>query len=191
MKKIFRQLTRGLENEIDSMPFGVSEKTLNRLVNKSLNRVIKKVGQKCGLKDVQTKLVKNLFWNCDMSFPSFDDECYISLLKGKDGGKVRRLGSFERINDNADKKGLLGFQNDILFNGEWGANYNSERREMLGGYSEDGISFTPSFRITDIDEEFVPNAIALCSILYSNYGNIDSTYSFLLKEFEKCHKEAS
>lgn len=84
---------------------------------------------------------------------------------------------------------MAQIHNDILYNREWGAKYNSEKREMLGGYSEDGASFSPLFRITDIDEEQVHSAIAMCSLLFCGYGLINASYDNLQKEFGNYLKE--
>ena len=108
MKQIFRQLTRGLENEIDKMPFGLSKEVLNRMTNKSLDRVIKKVGRKHGIADVVTKGVKDVFWHCQMSFPNFDDECYLELMQGM-GGKLKPIAYYEEID--SEEKELLGVNN--------------------------------------------------------------------------------
>ena len=187
MKQIFRQLTRGLENEIDKMPFGLSKEVLNRMTNKSLDRVIKKVGRKHGIADVVTKGVKDVFWHCQMSFPNFDDECYLELMQGM-GGKLKPIAYFEEID--SEEKELLGFNNQILVNGKWGANYDRERGEMLGGYSEDGVTFHPDFRVTEIDEDNVPNALVLCSMMFETKGKIDMPYAELEAELNKCHSEA-
>lgn len=188
MDKIYSLLNVGLEREIDNMPYSVSKTVFNRLIDKSLKRVIKKVGHKCGLKDIDIEGVKNLFWECNMSFPDFDDECYLSVMRGAGASSIRMMGSYERI-DNTGRNDLSEYHNDILFNRDWGANYNSEKREMLGGYSEDGVSFSPLFRISDIDEELVPNAIAICSLLFPSHGLINAPYDSLQKDFGNYLKE--
>jgi len=188
MKKIYRQLTRGLENEIDNMPLGLSKKVINRMANKSLDRIIKKIGKKYGITNVVTKGVKDVFWQCQMSFPNFDDECYIELMKGVES-KLMQIAYFEEID--SEEKELLGFNNQILVNGKWGANYDRERCEMLGGYSEDGVTFRPDFRVTEIDENCVPNALAMCSMMYEAKGKIDMTFAELEEELSKCLSEAN
>lgn len=94
-KTIFRKLVRGLEKEIDKMPFGLKKRTLKRLVNKSLDRVIKKVGREYGIPNAKTEALKSVFWFCNTSFPDFDDKCYIEMMNGVGGWKLRVVGSRE------------------------------------------------------------------------------------------------
>lgn len=72
-----------------------------------------------------------------------------------------------------------------LYNGEWGVSYDPKERVMLGGYSLDGETFSPEFKITDIDSQDVENAIAMCGFLYKYYGIIVGTYSGLITVYEK------
>ncbi len=78
-------------------------------------------------------------------------------------------------------------KNETLYNGEWGVSYDPQTRTMLGGYSIDGETFSPEFQITEIDSDEVPHAIALCSLLYSEYGTIVSTFNDLLECYENRH----
>ena len=72
-------------------------------------------------------------------------------------------------------------KNETLYDGEWGTSYDNKEKVMLGGYSLDGENFSPDFKITDIDSKDVPEAIAICSSLYNEYGTISMSYSSLLK----------
>ena len=77
----------------------------------------------------------------------------------------------------------MKFNNEILVGGEWGANYDPKTKTMLGGYSLDGETFSPEFQITEIEEEEMPNALLICSALYSDYGMIAAPYRVLLEEY--------
>lgn len=76
---------------------------------------------------------------------------------------------------------LEKIKNETLYDGEWGTSYDSKEKVMLGGYSLDGETFSPEFKITGIDSEDVPKAIAICSRLYNDYGTIVMPFSNLLK----------
>jgi hypothetical protein len=55
---------------------------------------------------------------------------------------------------------------------------------MHGGYSEDGVTFRPDFRVTEIDEDNVPNALVLCSMMFESKGKIDMTFAELEAELK-------
>ena len=77
----------------------------------------------------------------------------------------------------------MKISNDFLLNEEWGANYNPTTKTMLGGYSGDGETFSPEFKITEIEEEDVPNALLICSALYCDYGMISASYRSLVEAY--------
>lgn len=77
----------------------------------------------------------------------------------------------------------MKIKNKFLLEGEWGADYDPETRTMLGGYSVDGDTFSPEFQITEIEEEDVPNALIMCSSMYSDYGMIAAPYRVLVSEY--------
>lgn len=77
----------------------------------------------------------------------------------------------------------MKIKNEFLIEREWGAKYDPENKTMLGGYSADGETFSPEFQITEIEEENVPNALFICSALYSDYGMIMAPYGVLVSEY--------
>ena len=189
-KIIFEMLEEGIDREIDKMPYGLSKRQLRRLADKALDRVIRRVGRKLGFENVNVENVKQIFWECNQSFPNFDDECYIQAMQDAEGGRIRPLGFFEKITKPRIKD-LRDFSNDILFNDEWGANYDPQTKTMLGGYSEDGKHFRPTFRITEIEEDDMPSALALCVQLHkaSELDKIDATFDFLVELYQKSHSK--
>ena len=78
----------------------------------------------------------------------------------------------------------MKIQNEALYDGEWGVSYNPQEKVMLGGYSLDGETFSPEFKITEIDSQDVADAIAICSCLYCDYGTIVSPFKNLLELYE-------
>lgn len=191
MSKIISQkLEEGIDREIDKMPYGLSKRQVRRLADKALDRVIKRVSRNLGIANANVENVKQIFWECNQSFPNYDDECYIQAMQGAEGGRIRPLGFFEKINKPRIKD-LRDFSNDILFNDEWGANYDPQTQTMLGGYSEDGKYFRPTFRITEIEEDDVPSALAMYVQLRSTskLDKIDTTFDFLVELYQKCHSK--
>ena len=180
-KIIFKELEEGIGREIDKMPYGLTKRQMRRLIDRALEKVIRKVGRECGIPNADIEETKKMFWDCDMSFPNFDDECYIQVMKGEKG-QLERIGEFEQIKE-PTKKESRDFTNDILVDGEWGANYDPQTKTMLGGYSLDGETFSPEFQITEIEEEDIAIALHICSALYSDYGNISAPYSKLVEEY--------
>lgn len=77
----------------------------------------------------------------------------------------------------------MKLKNEILLGEEWGANYDPKTKTMLGGYSLDGETFSPEFQITEIEEEDVPDALIMCSSIYSDYGMIAAPYRVLVSEY--------
>lgn len=76
---------------------------------------------------------------------------------------------------------------NFLYNGEWGVQYDPIKKEMIAGHSSDGVTFSPEFCITELEEGNVIDAIEMCSILYSIYGLIIGSYKGLLEDYEKTH----
>ena len=74
-----------------------------------------------------------------------------------------------------------------IYKSEWGVQYDPVKKEMIAGYSSDGVTFSPEFRITELEEGNVIDAIEMCSFLYSSYGLIIDSYKGLLEEYEKTH----
>lgn len=68
---------------------------------------------------------------------------------------------------------------DFLYDGEWGGIYDPITKTMTAGYSMDGITFSPEFIISELEEECVETAIAICSSLYCYYGIIFASFDGL------------
>ena len=191
MSKIISQkLEEGIDREIDKMPYGLSKRQVRRLADKALDRVIKSVSRKLGIANANVENIKQIFWECNQSFPNFEDECYIQALKSAEGGNIVQLGFYETINKPRVKE-IEDFTNDILFEDKWGADYNPQTKTMFGGYSEDGKYFRPTFRITEIEEDDVPSALAMYVQLRSTskLDKIDTTFDFLVELYQKCHSK--
>ena len=188
-KLIYKALEEGLEREIDRMPYGLSKRQVRRLTDKALDKVVRRVSNKFGVPNVDIKGIKDIFWEANMSFPSFDDECYIQLMRGEKG-KLVRIGAFERLRETRSK-GLRDFTNDILYEDEWGANYDPRTKTMLGGLSKDGVRFLPCFRITEVEEGLMPTALALCLEVSKklDIDKLDITFGELLECYSESYSE--
>lgn len=186
-RTIFEKLEKGIGREIDNMPYGLTKRQMRRLVDRALEKVIRKVGRECGIPNADIEETKKVFWDCDMSFPNFDDECYTQVMQGMKGWRAHRLFPYEQIRK-PTKNGLRDFTNDFLVDNEWGANYDPRTKTMLGGYSEDGVQFHPCFRIIDIEEDDVLSALTLCAIVSKELKleKIDATLSELLEITSNC-----
>ena len=68
---------------------------------------------------------------------------------------------------------------DFLYGCEWGGIYDPITKTMTAGYSMDGITFSPEFIISELEEECVETAIAICSSLYCYYGIIIASFEGL------------
>lgn len=79
-------------------------------------------------------------------------------------------------------KSTQTYPNQKLVNGLWGYSYNQEERMMLGGYSEDGKSFTHTFTVTGVDRKDVMFAIALCGLTYGKTRTVVTSYQELVGE---------
>lgn len=53
---------------------------------------------------------------------------------------------------------------------------------MLGGFSEDGKTFTHTFTVHKVEKKDVMFAIALCGLLYGKTRKIETTYPELVGE---------
>lgn len=73
-----------------------------------------------------------------------------------------------------------------LINGQWGYAYNQERKIMLGGYSADGMSFTHTFTVVDVEKDELMFAVALCGLLYGKNREVVTSYHELVGEDESC-----
>lgn len=67
-----------------------------------------------------------------------------------------------------------------LINGQWGYSFDKEKKVMLGGFSEDGKTFTHTFTLYDVEKKDVMFAIALCGLLYGKTRKIETTYPELV-----------
>lgn len=67
-----------------------------------------------------------------------------------------------------------------LVNGRWGYSYSQEQKMMLGGFSEDGKSFTHTFTVHQVEKKDVMFAIALCGLLYGKTRTVVTTYPELV-----------
>ena len=166
------------------MPKGLSTRNKRRYVNKALDKIAKSIGREFGIQNPSSKGIKDVFWNCQYTFPDFDDDGYIQTLKGEPFEKPVRFAEYKYL-ESYHEEDRRNFSNQLIVNNEWGANYDPETKTMLGGYSEDGHQFRPDFRIKELEEDDMPNALAVCSLLYPKYGKIDTSYSELQKEFGK------
>lgn len=73
---------------------------------------------------------------------------------------------------------------DFLYNGEWGGIYDPITKTMTAGYSMDGITFSPEFIISELEEEDLESAIAICSSLYCYYRIIVGQFEKLKESRE-------
>ena len=69
-----------------------------------------------------------------------------------------------------------------LVNGQWGYSFNQEEKVMLGGFSEDGKTFTHTFTIYEVEKKDVMFAIALCGLLYGKTREVVTSYKELVGE---------
>jgi len=182
--KIYELLEREIDKELDKMPKGLSTRNKRRYANKALDKIAMSVGGKFGIQNPCSKGLKNVFWNCQCTFPDFDDDGYIQALKGEPFEKPVKFAEYKYLESYCEED-RRSFANQLLVNNEWGANYDPETKTMLGGYSEDGHQFRPDFRIKELEKGDMPKALAVCSLLYTKYGKIDTSYSELEKEFGK------
>ena len=67
-----------------------------------------------------------------------------------------------------------------LVNGRWGYSYDQEQRMMLGGYSEDGKTFTHTFTVYEVEKKDVMFAIALMGLLYGKNRTVITSYPELV-----------
>lgn len=188
-KRLNVRFDKEFDNECRKMPIGLSYNETKRFYNHVLKKITKKIGKQMGMPNADYKVVKDMFWKCDCTFPNFDDNAYIQMMKGEKGD-AWKIGEYHYVDHKKDND-KRGFVNEVIYNDKWGANYDRERGEMLGGYSEDGETFRPDFRVTEVDEDNVPNALALCSMLFEAKGKIDMPYAELEAELNKCHSEAN
>lgn len=188
-KRLYMRLDKEFDKECRKMPLGLSYRDKKRFYNHILKKITKEIGKQVGIPNADHKVVKDMFWKCDCTFPNFDDDAYIQMLKGEKG-EAWKIGEYHYV-DNKKDNDKRNFVNEIIYNDKWGANYDRERSEMLGGYSEDGVTFRPDFRVTELDDDNVPNALALCSMLFEAKGKIDMPYAELEAELNKCHSEAN
>ena len=70
--------------------------------------------------------------------------------------------------------------NQKLINGQWGYSYDQEKKVMLGGYSEDGKTFTHTFTLYDVEKKDVMFAIALMGLMYGKTREVVTSYPELV-----------
>ncbi len=77
--------------------------------------------------------------------------------------------------------------NQKLINGQWGYSYDQEKKVMLGGYSEDGKTFTHTFTLYDVEKKDVMFAIALMGLMYGKTREVVTSYNELVgvEDFNK------
>ena len=180
MSEIYKRLEMEIDKALENLPTGLPVRNRRRYVNRALDEIAKSVGREYGIANPSSQGLKNVFWNCHCTFPNFDDEAYIQTLKGEPFTTPVQICKYKYL-DTYHRSGRRDFSNEVLVNDKWGANYDPESKEMLGGYSEDGKQFRPDFRIKELEEDDIPNALAVCSLLYSKHGKIDTTYTELQK----------
>jgi len=74
------------------------------------------------------------------------------------------------------------YPNQKLVNGQWGYKYDPATKVMLGGYSLDGLNFTHTYTIYNVEKKDVMFAIALCALLYGKNREVMTSYNELVGE---------
>lgn len=72
------------------------------------------------------------------------------------------------------------YRSQKLINGQWGFSFDKEKKVMLGGYSEDGKTFTHTFTLYDVERKDVMFAIALMGLLYGKEREVVTSYPELV-----------
>ena len=67
-----------------------------------------------------------------------------------------------------------------LINGQWGYSFDKEKKVMLGGFSEDGKTFTHTFTLYDVEKKDVMFAIALMGLMYGKTREVVTSYPELV-----------
>jgi hypothetical protein len=67
-----------------------------------------------------------------------------------------------------------------IINGQWGYSYDAVEKVMLGGYSEDGKSFTHTFTLYEVEKKDAMFAIALMGLLYGKTREVVTSYPELV-----------
>ena len=67
-----------------------------------------------------------------------------------------------------------------LINGQWGYSFDKEKKVMLGGFSEDGKTFTHTFTLYDVEKKDVMFAIVLLGLLYGKEREVVTSYPELM-----------
>lgn len=184
MNKIFEKLENEIDKALENMPTGLTVRNKRRYVNRALDEIAKSIGREFGIENPKSKGLKDVFWNCHCTFPNFDDEAYIQTLKGEPFTTPVQICEYKYL-DTYRRSDRRDFSNEVLVNDKWGANYDPGTKEMLGGYSEDGKQFRPDFRIKELEEDDMPNALAVCSLLYPKHRKIEATYTELQKQLSE------
>ena len=73
------------------------------------------------------------------------------------------------------------YHNQKLINGQWGYNYDQEKGVLMGGYSDDGKTFTHTFTVFGVDKADVMFAVALCGLMYGT-REVMTSYQELIGE---------
>ena len=77
------------------------------------------------------------------------------------------------------------YPNQKLINGQWGYKYDPATKVMLGGYSQDGLNFTHTYTINNVEKKDVMFAIALCGLLYGKTRQVEVSYNELVGDESK------
>lgn len=67
-----------------------------------------------------------------------------------------------------------------LVNGRWDYSYNQEEGMMLGGFSENGKTFTHTFTLYEVEKKDVMFALALMGLLYGKTREVVTSYKELV-----------
>lgn len=77
-------------------------------------------------------------------------------------------------------KPVQTYQNQKLINGRWGFTYDLETKVMLGGFSEDGKTFTHTFTLYEVEKKDAMFAIALMGLMYGRNRTVVTSYPELV-----------
>jgi hypothetical protein len=91
-------------------------------------------------------------------------------VQGLVANKARTVNSIKKIS--YDGENLVG-------------TYDPKTQVMLGGYSSDGETFDNDFKITEVEEANVQDALRFCAGMYGDYGTINMSFSELKEIYEE------
>ncbi len=77
-------------------------------------------------------------------------------------------------------KPVKTYPNQKLINGQWGYTYDQKKRIMFGGYSADGVNFTHTFTVNQVEKKDVMFAVALMGLKFGKTQEVMTSYSELV-----------